>query len=168
MSKEKRFSNKNKQNKVKNKPSDRVSDHFSKRDFTCKECGDSESCKRSFRISLGLVGGLELLRSTLNKRINIIKGFSCPDAAEKASKIRRNYHAIGVAATIQVEGATIQEVFAAAETIPEFKGIGLNVTDNTVYVDTRKTDERSMWVEEDSRFIDLTDENRNKYFQEIS
>ena len=167
MARDKRHSNRQNRNKPP-RISDKISEHFSKKDFVCRECEDKEKCSKSFKISLGLVGGLELLRAKLNKRINIVKGYSCPNAAEKASKIRRNYYAIGVAASIQVEDVDIQDVFLAAEEIPEFKGIGLNITNNTVHVDTRKTDERALWIEEETRFIDLTDENRSKFIKVVS
>ena len=32
------------------------------------------------------------------------------------------------------------------ETIKEFKGIGLNIPENHVHIDTRKKDERSIWI----------------------
>ena len=138
----------------------KISDHFSRKDFTCS-CNE---CKQTIKLGLGLVGGLELLRSTLKARINIIKGYECPAAAEKQGKVKRNFHTQGLAADIQVEGKTIQEVFLAAETIPDFNGLGLNVTENYVHVDARKAPEKTLWVEENDDIIPLENTNRATYF----
>jgi predicted DsbA family dithiol-disulfide isomerase len=54
-----------------------------------------------------------------------------------------------------------------AESVPEFMGIGLNLDDNTLIVDTRKADERVLWVVEKGSQIDITDDTRSKYFKEV-
>lgn len=137
----------------------RISDHFSKKDFVCN-CG---ACEESIKVSLGLIGGLELLRSLVKNRITVKCGYMCGDAAEKQSLIKRNFHLVGVAADIEVENMSLPEVFKIAETIPEFKGIGLNLEDGHVHVDTRKADERELWIEEGAVNMLLTDELRAKY-----
>ena len=138
----------------------KISEHFSKKDFVC-HCGD---CDKSVKVSMGLVGGLELLRSRLNKnRVHIKTGHMCSTAAEKQSKIKRNFHLTGVAADIAVDTVNLVDVFKAAEEIPEFMGIGLNLTDGHVHVDTRKADVRELWVEHGNDTIPLTDDNRSKY-----
>ncbi len=133
----------------------KLSDHFSKRDFICKDSGE-------FKISLGLVGALEHLRSSVRKRINIVKGFESLEVAEKKGKLKRNLHTQGLAADIIVDDFPLIELFKAAETIEEIKGIGLNVSENHVHIDTRKAD-RLIWVEENDQIIEITDENRSKY-----
>ena len=56
-----------------------------------------------------------------------------------------------------------KELFKVAQEIPEFKGIGLNITDQYVHVDTRKQDDVLLWIEENDKVIELTDENRAQY-----
>ncbi len=149
--KQKQFSKR----KPKKAKSNRVSEHFSKRDFVCKESGE-------FKISLGLVGALEQLRFLTKKRITIIKGYEPPEVAEKKGKIKRNYHTKGIAADIQVDNLDPKEAFIFAETIPEINGIGLNIAENYIHVDTRK-EERTLWIEEKDSIIELNEENRSKY-----
>jgi len=139
--------------------SHKISEHFSKRDFVCK-CGQ---CNDAVRISLGLVGGLELLRMKAKNRINILKGYECPDSAEKARRVKRNFHVQGVAADITVDNVSLEEAFKMAEEIPEFNGIGLNLDHNCLHVDTRKDKKRSIWVVQRDITIDVTDENRAMY-----
>jgi hypothetical protein len=55
------------------------------------------------------------------------------------------------------------EVFKLAEEIPEIKGIGLNVDEDYVHIDTRKAPERSLWVEKNDDEIELTDDNKNQW-----
>lgn len=154
-------SSKNRQSRQRRKRTpkftNKISDHFSKHDFTCKESG-------KFKISLGLVGALEELRSKLGQRITIIKGFECPDIAEKKGALKRNFHTQGLAADIQVESTHITDIFKAAETIESINGIGLNIENKYVHVDTRKAD-RMCWVEMGQEDIELTDANRSNYLE---
>ena len=139
----------------------RVSDHFLKRDFDSrkKDC----SCDSSLRISLGLVGIIEALRAKLNKRIDIITGYYCPECRKKQYGIKRDFHNMGVAADIRVADMDPVELFLIAETFPEIKGLGINFDDGHVHIDTRKEDERESWVEKDNEWIRLTDDNRTNY-----
>ena len=142
------------------RPSHKLSDHFSKRDFQCK-CGQ---CEDSIKTSLGLVGGLELLRSLSKNRVNIVKGYQCPDSAEGSGKFKRNHHCMGIAADITIDRLQPKDVFLLAEQVPEFKGIGLDLDKNHVHVDTRKETERTSWVIENSTETVLTPENRSHFF----
>lgn len=145
---------KNKQHSKKS--SHKLSDHFSKKDFVCKESG-------KLKISLGLIGALELIRSKANQRINIIKGFESLESAEKKGKAKRNHHTTGIAADITINNFSSVEVFKLAEEIPEIKGIGLNVDEDYVHIDTRKAPERSLWIEKNDDEIELTDDNKNQW-----
>jgi hypothetical protein len=144
------------------KLSHKISSHFSKRDFRC-QCGN---CKNTLKVSLGLIGGLELLREAAGGRVNIIQGYVCPDAADKSGTLKRNFHIMGLAADITINGKTAVEVFSLAEKIDEFKGIGLNITKNYVHIDTRKEEERDCWVIDQNQSIPLTEENRFKYLDQ--
>ena len=136
--------------------SHKLSDHFSKRDFTCKESG-------KLKISLGLIGALELIRSKANQRINIIKGFESLETAEKKGKAKRNHHTTGIAADITIDNFSAIETFKLAEEIPEIMGIGLNIDENYVHIDTRKATERSIWVEKNDDEIELTESNKSDW-----
>ncbi len=142
------------------KVSRKLSDHFSKRDFLCK-CG---KCDGSLKISLGLLGGLEFLRSLAKNRINIVKGFECVESTEAKKKFNRNYHAIGIAADIVIDKLSPKEAFSLACQVPEFKGIGLGET--YIHVDTRKDAERALWVKTAEGNTPLTDKNQLDYFDE--
>ena len=136
----------------------KLSQHFSIKDFHFID----ENGKPHLKLSLGLVGALELLRSKLKSRINILKGYETNIDSKKIFK--RNYHEMGLAADITADKYGIKDLFIMAETIQEIKGIGLNITENYVHIDTRKDTERKLWVEKDSEIIELTDENRSEYF----
>ena len=144
------------QQKKNKKPTNKISDHFSKKDFICQDSG-------KFKISLGLVGALEELRAKTKKRITIIKGFECPDVAEKKGQIKRNLHVKGLAADIKIEGMTPIEIIKSAETIESITGIGLNIENDYVHIDTRKS-ERAIWVEKNDDEIPITEDNRKQYF----
>lgn len=126
------------------KKRNKISDHFSRKDFYCKSGLDTNN--NSFRISAGLIGALEMLRTAVGTRINIIKGFECTESAEKKGKVRRNYHVQGLAANISADELSLETLFQAAEQIPEIMGIGLNLDENYVHIRTNKSDTRDMWV----------------------
>ena len=153
-----RRQNRNKSQKITRSP--KISEHFSRKDFECR-CG---ACKSSLRISLGLVGGLELLRSITQKRINILKGYECPKSSEQHGKVKRNYHTMGLAVDIAIPGLSPQEIFLAAEQVPEFKGIGMNLDKDFVRIDTRKEPERKIWAEKDGQETLLSDDTKSSYF----
>ena len=111
-----------------------VSDHFMRKDFACR-CGE---CKPLIKISLGLVGGLELLCETLSANLEIIKGYECADSAGKSKSFMKNYHTSGIAAEFICHDRNLKDVFKAAIDIPEFKGVGLDLTKSCIHVDTRK------------------------------
>jgi hypothetical protein len=137
----------------------KISDHFSTRDFECK-CAH---CNGAIKISLGLVGALELLRFKVKNRVNIIKGYVCPDCENGQDSIKKNYHTLGLAADITVDNVTMAEAFRAAEEIPEFSEIGVNFTEKYLHVSTKKEDKRSLWVIKMGNKYDLTEENKEKY-----
>ncbi len=156
---------KNKSNQKKTRRSrwnaNRISEHFLKRDFDSrrKDC----DCSSSLRISLGLVGVIEAIRAKLNKRIEIVNGYYCPDCRERQYGVKRDFHQTGVAADIRVNDLDVIDLFLHVESYEEIKGIGINFDDNHVHIDTRKEDERETWVEKDGEWILLTDENRNDF-----
>ncbi|MBH38265.1 hypothetical protein CL658_04455 [bacterium] len=142
----------------KKKFTNKISDHFSKHDFSCKETG-------KLRVSLGLVGVLEALRGITQKRITIVKGYECPDVAEAKGQLKRNFHTQGLAADIKILTMSSVDVFKEAEKLASITGLGLNIKDDYVHIDTRKAD-RVLWVEQDNEEIPLTDENRKLYLGE--
>ena len=111
------------------------------------------------------MGIIEALRAKLNKRIDIVTGYYCPDCRERQYGIKRDFHHQGVAADIRVEGMNAVDLFLEAESYPEIKGLGLNLDDNHVHIDTRKEDERTSWVETNNEWIQITEENRAEYIQ---
>ena len=158
----------NRQNRSKHKKNSkwnkyRISEHFVKRDFDSrkKDC----SCAGSLRISLGLVGIIEAMRAKLNKRIDIITGYYCPECRPRQYGIKRDYHHMGVAADIKVNDMSPVDLFLFAESYPEIKGLGINLDNGHVHVDTRKEDQRESWVEVNDEWILLTDENRDEYIK---
>ena len=140
----------------------RISEHFVKREFDSrkKDC----SCAGSLRISLGLVGVIEAMRAKLNKRIDVITGYYCPECRPRQYGIKRDYHHMGVAADIKVADMSPVDLFLFAESYPEIKGLGINLDDGHVHIDTRKEDMRESWVEVNNEWI-LTDENRDQYIK---
>ncbi|MFC1770847.1 D-Ala-D-Ala carboxypeptidase family metallohydrolase [Candidatus Margulisiibacteriota bacterium] len=141
----------------------KISEHFAKKDFICR-CGD---CDNSIRISLGLIGGLELLRSKVNSRIDIVKGYICPESAEKDGRLKKNYHTLGLAADIKCSGVSFKEFFLQAEETPEFIGIGINIDKKYLHVDTRKDKERKIWVFEGDEEVPITSSNREDYLEKL-
>lgn len=138
---------------------DRVSEHFKKSDFIPSDLDKKEKV----RISMGLVGGLELLRKRAGKRITILKGFITQEMAEKEGNWKRNYHPLGLAAEITIKDMSPETAFLLAEEIEEFKGIGLDLDKQCIHVDTRKETDRVSWVIKDGKEISLDDDQRKTF-----
>ncbi len=138
-----------------------ISEHFSQRDFTCKCSNCNNNNNPGFKISLGLIGALELLRSLAHERITILKGYTCTENDEPVFK-KKNYHNLGLAADIRIENTPLTKAFALAEQIPEFKGIGINFTENYLHVETKKDTERSLWAIKLGKKTEINDQNRTE------
>ena len=123
----------------------RLSDHFAKTDFYCDHCIKSKIEKRPFRISLGLIGALEKLRTKIEKRIEIIKGYECIESTELRKSFKKNYHTMGLAAIIECKDIDLETLLHEAAQIEELKYIIANYDDNTLYIDSRKEDIQEIW-----------------------
>lgn len=135
-----------------------ISDHFSKRDFACR----CKQCKREFKISLTLVGILEMIRSHFNKRLEIATGYLCEEENSRRGGIKKNYHILGKAAKFYMLHTPPGKVFQFAERIPQIHGLGLDPVQKQVYIDIRDKNERK-WIWEGDREMDLTPDLRQKY-----
>lgn len=155
-SKQKRRFKPSRNKQKKKKPSSKISYHFSKTHFACKRSG-------KLRISLGLIGALELLQSKCNSPITILKGYEDPEHLEKKD-YRRNYHTLGLAADINVSTLSQKDLFELIVGIEEFKGIGINLDDNYIHVDNRKEENRVIWIEKDNNITLLDEPNIQSIF----
>lgn len=155
--------NRSGQRRKKGNLTSKLSEHFTKEDFWVKD----DDGRTKLKISLGLVGALELLRSRINQDIIVQKGYITPDQAEREGNWKRNFHPLGMAADIRVDGLSLEALYLAAETVENFMGIGLDVAGNHVHVDVRNHDERVQWVVKDKEEQPLTDALRQKIFKDI-
>lgn len=134
-----------------------LSDHFNKKDFACR-CGH---CNGKMKISLTVVGALEMVWSHFRKKITIVYGFKCPDALDALS-VNKSYHAIGKAADFKVEGVPVEDVFKFVATLPELTGVGYYPKEQFIHIDTREK-AREEYVYEFGKYTPLTDEKKNQY-----
>ncbi len=135
-----------------------ISEHFSKRDFACR-CG---ICRNELKVSLTLVGVLELIRMHFNKRLDIMVGHHCEEENARLGGVKKSYHVLGKAARFTVQDIPAEEVFRFAERIPQVQGLGLDPLKKQVYLDIRDK-APAKWVWEGSRELELTPQLREKY-----
>lgn len=122
-----------------------LSQHFSKREFTCK-C--SHGAEHDFKINDGLINKLEKLHDLMNAHeIIITSGYRCPEWSVSVKGYYNDAHTKGIAADIVVtfcdpDGVVRNynsELIAEAAERVGFTGIG--IIDNTaVHVDVRSED----------------------------
>lgn len=137
-----------------------LSEHFNHKDFVCR----CPACRgEEFKIHLGLVGALEQIANHFNKKVIVLSGFWCDAYYESLKKERRSYHNMGRAVHISIEGASPQDIFKFAESIPELHGIGLYPNEGFVHLDTRPKEKAAQWVKEGSSYNSLSVEKRKQY-----
>ncbi len=135
-----------------------ISEHFSKRDFVCR-CG---KCQNELKVSMTLVGILELIRMHFNKRLDIMVGHHCEEENARIGGVKKSYHVLGKAARITVADTPVEEVFKFAERIPQVQGLALDPAKKQVYIDVR--DKAPLkWVIEGSYDVEVTPDVRAKY-----
>jgi zinc D-Ala-D-Ala carboxypeptidase len=135
-----------------------ISEHFSRRDFICR-CG---TCQNEFKISLTLIGVLEMIRTHFNKRVEIMVGHHCEEENARLGGVKKSYHVLGKAARIIVSDTSPEEVFRFIERIPQVQGLALDSAKKQVYLDVRDKAPHK-WVIEGSHELELTPEVRAKY-----
>lgn len=134
-----------------------LSEHFNKKDFACK-CGH---CNSKLKISLTIVGVLELVGSHFKKKVQVVHGFKCPEALDPQS-VNKSYHAIGKAADFKVDGVPLEDVFKFVNTLPELTGVGFYPKEQFVHIDTREK-VKEEYVYEHGKYVTLTDEKKEQY-----
>ena len=115
-------------------PSDKLSEHFSKKEFACKCCGKFIPCPE-------LVEKLEKFRAICgNKPMTISNGTRCEKHNKEVGGASKSQHLYGTAADVQkVAGLTVDQMAKLAEQAG-FTGIGKY--NWGVHVDVRKTPAR--------------------------
>ena len=109
-----------------------LSDHFSKRELSCRCCGH-------LVISGRLVLALEHLREVAQRPVVVHCGYRCAAHNEQAGGVTHSEHTRGTAADIEIPGLSLQEMYELALDVPEFARGGIGAYDgNFLHVDVRK------------------------------
>jgi uncharacterized protein YcbK (DUF882 family) len=111
-----------------------VFENFKPEEFTCKCDG---LCDHEDIISRELVGGLQLLRTTIGRGVYVTNGVRCPEHNKNVGGVADSKHLYGLAADIQVRGMTTEELAHEIEQIEAFVLGGVGLYDNFVHVDVR-------------------------------
>jgi len=114
----------------------RISKHFNESEFECKHCGQ-------VIIAQALVYALEAVREHFNAPVTINSGFRCMYHNMAVGGALSSYHMRGMAADIQVKGATPQEVYQFCDTLSVKGGVGLYKS--FVHIDVRPYTAR--WID---------------------
>ena len=108
-----------------------LSDHFSKREFSCRCCGN-------LIVSGRLLLALEHLRELARAPILVHCGYRCAGHNQQAGGVTHSEHTRGTAADIEIPGLSLQEMYECALEVPEFAAGGIGVYDgNFLHVDVR-------------------------------
>jgi uncharacterized protein YcbK (DUF882 family) len=111
---------------------DKLSAHFSRKEFECRcGCGFCD-------VDALLIAGLEALRATIHKPIIVLSGCRCGKHNAAEGGASKSLHVSGRAADIRVKGMTARTLYAAARLIPEFKGYGVSDRGAFLHVDVRE------------------------------
>jgi len=137
-----------------------LSEHFNYNDFLCR-CPQCKG-KGEYKIHLGLIGALEALRFKINKHIKILEAYRCEEYNEKLGGNKKSVHIKGKAAHIRADNIKLQDLYKAVKEIEEIKGIGLNLKEDYLHIDTRK-DILNEWIKEDGKYIPLTPDKMHVY-----
>ena len=117
--------------------------HFNKKEFASKDgAGMPEPVWENIKT---LASQLEVLRSHLNKPINITSGYRSPIHNERSGGKKNSFHILGKAADLQVKGLKPKTIYKAIEKLIEqgkmLQG-GLGLYDTFVHYDIRGKEAR--------------------------
>lgn len=109
--------------------------HFTNAELACHHCGVN-ACKPE------LVNALEALRTVAGVPIMVDDAYRCPVHNAAVGGVPDSEHMQGIAADIRIQGMTPQQMYAAAQKVPAFRGIGVALHQNYIHVDTRSVKAR--------------------------
>ena len=121
-----------------------LSPHFRVQEFRCKDGSDPVF------VDTALVELLEQLRAHFGKAVTITSGYRTPAHNAKAGGTRFSQHLYGKAADIQVQGISVERVYAYADRLLGNAGgcgiypPGLGRANGWVHVDVRPV--KSRWT----------------------
>ena len=121
-----------------------LSPHFRVQEFRCKDGSDPVF------VDTALVELLEQLRAHFGKAVTITSGYRTPAHNAKAGGTRFSQHLYGRAADIRVQGVSVEDIAAYAESLmPDWGGVGrypvkAGRATGWVHVDTRQN--KSRWT----------------------
>lgn len=109
----------------------RLSHNFNSREFECP------CCHNAF-LKDALVENLQILRDIIQKPINILSGYRCPNYNEQVGGVPSSQHIFGKAADIHVK-MPLLELLDTILGIDAFKfgGVGLYPQESFIHVDIR-------------------------------
>lgn len=105
----------------------KLSKDFSLQEFQCHDGS------KTIQVNYKLVNGLQLLRDTIGKAIQISSGYRTQEYNKSCGGIDNSEHLTGSAADIKIVGMTPMQVAKAADKLKLFSGIG--VYDTFTHVD---------------------------------
>ena len=124
---------------------EKLSEHFKVREFYCRDGSDPVF------IDTALVEVLEKIRTHFGKPVTITSGFRTASwNAKQKNAAKFSQHLYGKAADIQVQGISVEDVAAYAESLmPDWGGVGrypvkAGRAKGWVHVDTRPN--KSRWT----------------------
>ena len=124
-----------------------LSPHFRVQEFRCKDGSDPVF------VDTALVELLEQLRAHFGKAVTITSGYRTPAHNAAVGGAKSSQHLLGRAADIRVQGVSVEDVAAYAESLmPDWGGVGRYPKDAAhpsrktgwVHIDTRPN--KSRWT----------------------
>ena len=124
-----------------------LSPHFSKSEFACRCCAKLHVQRR-------LIDALEELRMRAGKPILVHDGYRCPEHNQQVGGVTNSEHVRGMAADIEVNGLTLQEMYELALQVPDFAEGGIGVYDGGfLHVDVRP--HASRWARVRGQYVGI-------------
>lgn len=122
-----------------------LSTNFSKKELACPHCGE-------LKLDARLVPALEELRALSGASIAVHDGYRCEAHNLAVGGVPHSEHPNGKAADIVIEGKSLKEMYALAQQVSAFKGIGL-YDGNFIHVDVRDTPAR--WARVKGQYVGI-------------
>lgn len=132
-----------------------LSKNFTLNEFACK-CTKCQANIGGTTINMRLVNAVQAYRDLVNKPVEILSGYRCPEYNKAIGGVGHSEHTTGEAVDLRVRGLSLKAQYEAALKIDALNksGIGVYPSEGFIHVDVNRT-KPARWARVEGEYVGI-------------